>query len=59
MKPVRSGAPARAMSSCRSLVPTEIFAIGYALPIWHILVALRSAALLPGLLTDGRSAAEA
>lgn len=41
------------------LVPTEIFAIGYALPIWHFLVPLRSVALLPGLLTDRRSAAEA
>lgn len=32
------------------LAPTEIFAIGYDLPIWHALVALRSAALVPGLL---------
>lgn len=35
------------------LAPTEIFAIGYDLPIWHVLVALRSAALVPGLLKDG------
>ena len=36
------------------LVPTEIFAIGYDLPIWHVLVALRSAALVPGFLRGPR-----
>ena len=35
--------------------PTELFAIGYDLPIWHILVALRSAALVPGVVRDRRS----
>ncbi|HET7699751.1 MAG TPA: hypothetical protein VFM06_02660 [Candidatus Limnocylindria bacterium] len=32
------------------LIPTEVFAIGYDLPIWHVLTALRSAALVAGLL---------
>ena len=39
------------------LAPTEIFAVGYDLPIWHVLVALRSAAIVPGLLRKGLSAA--
>lgn len=37
------------------LAPTELFAIGYDLPIWHVLVALRSAAVAPGLLKDRRA----
>ena len=40
------------------LAPTEIFAIGYDLPIWHALVALRSAAVVRGLLEHRRSAAD-
>ena len=38
------------------LVPTEIFAIGYDLPIWHGLVAVRSAALAAGLVIESRAA---
>ena len=38
------------------LVPTEIFAIGYDLPIWHALVAARSAALAAGLVMERRAA---
>jgi hypothetical protein len=37
------------------LAPTEIFAVGYDLPLWHGLVALRSAAVAAAMLGSRRT----